>query len=66
MLFSPVVERDNDLNAIGGIHVNHIYKNIKGTIILDVPSVRKSILDDIINALDGFDPGLVMDSTNWR
>lgn len=46
--------------------MNHIYKNISATIILDVPSVRKSILDDIINAPDGFDPGLVMDSANWR
>jgi hypothetical protein len=66
MLFSPVVERDYYLNITGGIHVNHIYKNIRATIILDVPSVRKSILDDIINAPDGFDPGLVMDSANWR
>lgn len=57
MLFSPVVERDNDLNATGGIHVNHIYKSMKGTLILDVPVVRKSILADIINALDGFAPG---------
>ena len=46
--------------------MNHIYKNIKGTIILDVPFARKSILDDIINALDGFAPGLVIDSANWR
>lgn len=57
MLFSPVVEIDNDLNAIGGIHVNPIYKNIKGTIILDVPSVRKSILDDIIKHWMDLTPG---------
>ncbi len=46
--------------------MNTIYKSIRGIILHDRISVRKNILDDIINALDGFDPGLVMNSANWR
>ena len=46
--------------------MNRIYKKIKGVIFPGCPILRKSILDDIINALDGFDPGLVMNSANWR
>lgn len=46
--------------------MEYIYKSIRGSILLNSASVGKSILDDIINALDGFVPGLVMDSANWR
>lgn len=46
--------------------MSHIYKIIRGTILHKHQTARKSILDDIINALDGFDPGIVRNSTNWK
>lgn len=46
--------------------MNQIYKRIRGVVFSNRPLLRKSILDDIINTLDGFDPGLVMNSANWR
>ena len=46
--------------------MKYIYKKICGTIYPGCSMLRKSILDDIINALDGFDPGMIMNSAKWR
>ena len=46
--------------------MKYIYQKICGTIYLGCSMLRKSLLDDIINALDGFDPGMIMNSAKWR
>ena len=46
--------------------MKYIYKKICSTIYPGCSMLRKSILDDIINALDGFDPGMIMNSAKWR
>lgn len=43
-----------------------IKKILYGTIISGNLLVQKSLIDDIINALDGFEPGLVTNSANWK
>lgn len=43
-----------------------VKKVLHGIIIRENHMVQKSLIDDIINALDGFEPGLITNSTNWR
>lgn len=42
-----------------------VRKVLHGIIIRENHMVQKSLIDDIINALDGFEPGLITNSTNW-
>ena len=46
--------------------MEYCFKVFTGIVLHDRPPTQKSILDDIINALDGFDPGIVTNSANWK
>lgn len=41
-------------------------KQIVGQIIPQSTTIQKSVIDDIINAVDGFEPGITMSSANWK
>lgn len=41
-------------------------KQMVGRIIPQDTAVQKAVIDDIINAVDGFEPGITMSSANWK
>lgn len=43
-----------------------IRKVLHGSIISENLLLHKSLIDDIINALDGFEPALITNSINWK
>ena len=47
-----------------GSHV--CMKQVIGQIIPQSTTSQKSVIDDIINAVDGFEPGITMSSANWK
>ena len=40
-------------------------KHMVGQIIPQT-TIQKAVIDDIINAVDGFEPGITMSSANWK
>lgn len=53
------------LNQFGCGHRTGILKTVHGYI-LGTTVVQKSLLDDIINAIDGFDVTMITSSLNWK
>ena len=41
-------------------------KHMVGQIIPQTTTIQKAVIDDIINAVDGFEPGIIMSSANWK
>jgi len=41
-------------------------KLMVGQIIPQTTTIQKAVIDDIINAVDGFEPGIIMSSANWK
>ena len=41
-------------------------KHMVGQIIPQTTTIHKAVIDDIINAVDGFEPGITMSSANWK
>ena len=41
-------------------------KYMAGQIIPQTTTIQKTIIDDIINAVDGFEPRITMSSANWK
>ena len=41
-------------------------KHMVGQIIPQTTTIQKAVIDDIINAVDGFEPGITMSSANWK
>ena len=41
-------------------------KHMVGQIIPQATTIQKAVIDDIINAVDGFEPGITMSSANWK
>jgi hypothetical protein len=41
-------------------------KHMVGQIIPQPTTIQKAVVDDIINAVDGFEPGITMSSANWK
>ena len=41
-------------------------KHMIGQIIPQATTIQKAVIDDIINAVDGFEPGITMSSANWK
>ena len=37
-----------------------------GQIIPQTTTIQKAVIDDIINAVDGFESGITMSSANWK